>query len=131
MLAFTRFPEAGASEQGTSSSDSSNSSDSKSSNGSGDSSNSSRDSSHSSQRAGRRAIFDAWAHDLQLTARDRRSLQRTLEGSADQGALLDALDGPIDEAHAQRFAAASLHAKAQVIGPARTRALVARAAQDG
>jgi hypothetical protein len=75
-------------------------------------------------------VFDAWAHDLRLTARERVDLRRGLEGSADQGALLDALDGPIDEAHAQRFAAAFLRATARVLGPARTRALVARATSD-
>jgi hypothetical protein len=72
-------------------------------------------------------VFDAWAHDLRLDPGDRRALARSLDGSADQGSLLDALDGPIDEDHAQRFAAAFLRATARAIGPARTRALVIRA----
>jgi hypothetical protein len=76
-------------------------------------------------------VFDSWAHDLQLTARERSDLRLALEGSTDQGVLLDALDGPIDEAHAQRFATAFLHATARVLGPARTRALVARATSNG
>jgi DNA mismatch repair ATPase MutL len=72
-------------------------------------------------------IFDAWAHDLRLGRHDRRSLERSLDGSADQGLLLDALDGPIDEDRARRFAAAFLRATARAIGPDRTRALVMRA----
>jgi hypothetical protein len=72
-------------------------------------------------------VFDAWAHDLRWDRGDRRALARALDGSADQGSLLDALDGPIDEDQAQRFAAAFLRATARAIGPARTRALVLRA----
>ncbi|HEY7374660.1 MAG TPA: hypothetical protein VIF57_21025 [Polyangia bacterium] len=72
-------------------------------------------------------VLDAWAHDLRLTGAERGRLRRALEGSAEQGALLDALDGPIDERHAERFSAAFLRVTDRALGKNRTRALVARA----
>src|SRR4029077_15451601 len=51
-------------------------------------------------------VLDSWIHDLKLGAADRRRFEETLDGSAEQGALLEALDGRIDERRAQRFAAA-------------------------
>jgi hypothetical protein len=74
-------------------------------------------------------VFEAWAHDLRLTGRERAQVRRVLDGSPEQGALLEALNGPIDERRAERFAAAFLRVTTRAIGPARSRALVARAAQ--
>jgi hypothetical protein len=73
-------------------------------------------------------VFEAWAHDLQLTARERAQVRRALDGSTEQGTLLEALNGPIDERRAEKFAAAFLRVTSRALGPARTRALVARAA---
>jgi hypothetical protein len=75
-------------------------------------------------------VLDAWAHDLRLTDAERRRLVQALEGSAEQGQLLDALDGRIDEAHARRFGAAFLRLTQRAIGPARTRVLVERAMRE-
>jgi hypothetical protein len=72
-------------------------------------------------------VLDAWAHDLRLTVAEKRRLRRTLDGSEEQGALIDALDGTIDEAHAQRFSAAFVRVTDRALGRTRTRALVARA----
>src|SRR6185437_11896357 len=49
-------------------------------------------------------LLVAWSHDLKLSAADRQRLARALDGSPEQGALLEALDGPIDERHAEHFA---------------------------
>jgi len=68
-------------------------------------------------------------YDLGLSAFDRRRLRRVLEGSPEQGALLDALDGPIDERHAERFAAAFVQVTERALGRTRADALVARAAR--
>jgi hypothetical protein len=76
-------------------------------------------------------VLDAWAHDLRLTAAERRRLRRELEGSAEQGTLIDALDGPIDARHAERFGAAFLRVTSRAVGPTRTKALVARAMAAG
>jgi hypothetical protein len=76
-------------------------------------------------------VLDAWAHDLRLTAAERGRLRRALEGSAEQGALIEALDGPIDERHAERFGAAFLRVTDRALGRARTNALVARAIEAG
>jgi hypothetical protein len=72
-------------------------------------------------------VFDAWAHDLQLTRRERALVRHALEGSAEQTALLEALDGPIDERRAERFAGAYLKVPLRALGRARTQALVTRA----
>jgi len=69
-------------------------------------------------------VLDAWTHDLQLTSADRRRFEETLDGSAEQGALLEALDGPIDERRAQRFATVFMRVTERTLGPTRTRALV-------
>jgi hypothetical protein len=74
-------------------------------------------------------VLDAWAHDLRLDANEREHLRRVLEGSREQGLLLDALDGSIDAARAQQFAAAFLRITERTLGRARTRALVERAAR--
>jgi hypothetical protein len=70
-------------------------------------------------------VLDAWGHDLGLSATEKRRLRRTLEGSAEQGALVDALDGPIDERKARRFSAAFLRATERAVGKTRAKALVA------
>jgi hypothetical protein len=72
-------------------------------------------------------VLDAWAHDLRLTAAERRRLAQVLEGSAEQGQLLDALDGRIDEARARRFGAAFLLLTQRAVGQARARLIVERA----
>jgi len=76
---------------------------------------------------GQGPVLDAWEHDLCLTAVEKGRLRRMLDGSAEQGALLDALDGPIDDRQAERFAAAFLRVTDRALGRARTTALVARA----
>jgi len=76
-------------------------------------------------------VLDAWAHDLRLTAAERGRLRRALEGSAEQGALIEALDGTIDERQAERFGAAFLRVTDRAVGKSRTRALVARAVAAG
>jgi hypothetical protein len=73
-------------------------------------------------------VLDSWTHDLRLTADDRRRFAKTLDGSAEQGALLEALDGPIDERRAQRFATVFMRVTERTLGPMRTRALVTRVA---
>jgi hypothetical protein len=72
-------------------------------------------------------VLAAWSRDLRLSDEERRRLRRALDGSAEQGALLEALDGPIDETRARRFAAAFLRVTERALGKARTGALVARA----
>jgi hypothetical protein len=76
-------------------------------------------------------VLDAWAHDLRLTAAEKGRLRRALEGSAEQGALIEALDGPIDEKHAERFGAAFFRVTDRALGRTRTNALVARAISAG
>jgi hypothetical protein len=76
---------------------------------------------------GKGPVLDAWAHDLRLDAVERRRLAAALEGSAEQGLLLGALDGPIDDARARRFGAAFLRLTERALGKARTRGLVERA----
>jgi hypothetical protein len=72
-------------------------------------------------------VLDAWAHDLRLTVVEKRRLRRVLDGSEEQDALIDALDGTIDDAHAERFGAAFVRVTDRALGRTRTRALVARA----
>src|SRR5579871_6411417 len=69
-------------------------------------------------------LLAAWSHDLKLSAGDQRRLERALDGSAEQGALLEALDGPI----AERFAGAFVGLAARALGPARAQVMVGRAA---
>jgi hypothetical protein len=76
-------------------------------------------------------VLDAWAHDLRLTAIEKRRLRGALDGSEEQDTLIDALDGTIDEAHAQRFGAAFVRVTDRALGRSRTRALVARAISAG
>jgi hypothetical protein len=76
-------------------------------------------------------VLDAWAHDLRLTPVERNRLRSSLEGSAEQGLLIDALDGTIDESHAQQFGAAFLRVTGRALGRTRTKALVARAMAAG
>jgi hypothetical protein len=73
-------------------------------------------------------VLDSWTHDLKLTAADQRRFAETLDGSPEQGALLEALDGPIDERRAQRFATVFMRVTERTLGPMRTRALVTRVA---
>jgi hypothetical protein len=72
-------------------------------------------------------VLDAWAHDLRLTATERRRLRQTLEGSIEQGALLEALDGPIDGSRARQFGAAFLRVTDRALGRQRAKTLVLRA----
>ncbi|HEY2732040.1 MAG TPA: hypothetical protein VGK52_18990 [Polyangia bacterium] len=72
-------------------------------------------------------VLAAWAHDLRLAPADRARLRGALEGSSEQGVLLEALAGPIDEAGARRFATAYLRVAERALGAARTRALIERA----
>jgi hypothetical protein len=72
-------------------------------------------------------LLAAWSHDLTLTPEDQRRLQRALDGSPEQGTLLDALDGPIDEARAERFAGAFMKLTTRALGRCRTGAIVSRA----
>jgi hypothetical protein len=74
--------------------------------------------------------LDAWGHDLRLTAAERRRLARSLEGSVEQGELLEALDGKIDEARARKFGAAFLRVAERALGAARTKVIVARAVRE-
>src|SRR6185312_14608549 len=64
------------------------------------------------------------SHDLRLGAEDQRRLARALDGSREQGALLAALDGPIDEGQAERFAGAFMKLASRALGPARAQAMV-------
>jgi glycine/D-amino acid oxidase-like deaminating enzyme len=72
-------------------------------------------------------IIAAWAHDLHLSADEQARLRVALEGSREQGALLEALDGQIDPARARRFAAAFIRVTEHAVGVARMKALVERA----
>jgi hypothetical protein len=74
-------------------------------------------------------LLVAWSHDLKLNAADQMRFERALDGSPEQGALLEALDGPIDERHAERFAGSFMKLTERALGSARTRAMVGRAAQ--
>jgi hypothetical protein len=74
-------------------------------------------------------LLAAWSHDLRLTAAEQRRLVRALDGSHEQGALLDALDGPIDDARAERFAGSFMKLAQRALGSDRARALVGRATQ--
>jgi hypothetical protein len=76
-------------------------------------------------------VLDSWAYDLGLSPSEKIRLRRALEGSSEQGALVDALDGPIDEQRAQRFAAAFFRVAGRALGRARTEALVAQAGGRG
>jgi len=76
-------------------------------------------------------VLDAWTHDLRLTAAEKRRLRRALDGSEEQGALIDALDGTIDERQAERFSAAFMRVTDRALGRPRTKVLVARAMAAG
>jgi hypothetical protein len=72
-------------------------------------------------------VLDAWSYDLGLDSKERAALRRALEGSFEQGSLLDALDGPIGDAQARRFAGAFVRVTSRALGRKRTNALVERA----
>ena len=74
-------------------------------------------------------LLVAWTHDLKLTSADQQRLERALDGSHEQGALLEALDGPIDERHAERFAGSFMRLAQRALGAERTRAMVGHAAR--
>lgn len=79
---------------------------------------------------GRGPILDAWTHALGLTRIERRDFSLLMTGSAEQTALIEALDAPdpgIDDERARRFAGAFFHLTERAIGPTRARELVARA----
>jgi hypothetical protein len=69
-------------------------------------------------------LLVAWSHDLKLSATDEHRLQRALDGSQEQGNLLSALDGPIDERQADRFAGAFMKLATRALGHDRARAMV-------
>jgi hypothetical protein len=69
-------------------------------------------------------LLVAWSHDLKLSARDEERLRRALDGSPEQGALLSALDGPIDEHKADRFAGAFMKLTARTLGRDRAQSMV-------
>ena len=73
-------------------------------------------------------LLDVWCRQLALSPAEKRRLAVALDGSPEQGALLAALDGPVDEARARAFSAAFYRTTARALGPARTQALVAHAA---
>jgi hypothetical protein len=72
-------------------------------------------------------ILNAWAREWGLTASEKRHLAVVLEGSAEQGALMTALNGDIDEGRALKFSAAFYRATARALGPVRTQTIVAGA----
>jgi hypothetical protein len=72
-------------------------------------------------------VLDAWGDELGLDRKERAALRETLEGSLEQGNLLQALDGPIDETQARRFAGAFVRVANRALGTKRTAALVERA----
>jgi hypothetical protein len=74
-------------------------------------------------------VFAAWAHDLGLRPDEAERLRRAIEGSHEQGALLAALNGPIDAARARQFAAAFMRATTRALGASRTKALVGQVVQ--
>ncbi len=69
-------------------------------------------------------LLGAWSHDLKLSATDAERLRRALDGSPEQGALLSALDGPIDERRADRFAGAFMKLAARALGRDRAQSMV-------
>jgi hypothetical protein len=73
-------------------------------------------------------MLDTWSRQLDLSATERQRLAVTMEGSAEQGDLMRALDGPIDEASARRFSAAFFRVSTRALGPTRMGKLVVRAA---
>jgi hypothetical protein len=68
-------------------------------------------------------MLSGWTRGLGLTAAERERLGRALAGSAEQAQLLAALDGPIDEARARRFATGFAQLGRRALGPARFRDL--------
>lgn len=74
-------------------------------------------------------VLAAWIHDLHLRPDEAARLRRAIEGSREQGALLAALNGPIDAARARQFAAAFMRATTRALGAARTKALVGQVVQ--
>jgi hypothetical protein len=72
-------------------------------------------------------VLDAWADDLGLGRKERAAWRQTLEGSLEQGNLLEALDGQIDDAQARRFAGAFVRVTNRALGTKRSAALIERA----
>jgi hypothetical protein len=69
-------------------------------------------------------LLATWSRDLGLADDQRDRLGAALDGSPEQAALLDALDGPVDEARAQRFAAGFAQVGRRALGDERFRRLV-------
>jgi hypothetical protein len=67
-------------------------------------------------------LLASWAQSLGLVRGDDR-LNAALDGSREQSELLDALDGPIDEGRARRFAAGFARVSQRALGPERFRTL--------
>jgi hypothetical protein len=74
-------------------------------------------------------VLDAWTYDLGLTPSEKRRFLETLEGSSEQGKLLDALNGPIGAERARQFGAAFMRVTDRALGRPRTHDLVLRAVQ--
>jgi hypothetical protein len=68
-------------------------------------------------------LLRSWTRTLGLSAAERERLGQALLGSAEQAQLLAALNGPIDEARARRFAAGFAQLGRRALGPARLRDL--------
>jgi hypothetical protein len=74
-------------------------------------------------------LLGSWALTMGLAAGERQRLNEALDGSAEQAELLDALDGPIDEARARRFAAGFARLGQRALGASRFRELALAAAR--
>jgi hypothetical protein len=68
-------------------------------------------------------VLADWARALGLSAAERERLGQALEGSSEQGELLAALDGRIDEARARRFAIGFAQLGRRALGESRFRAI--------
>jgi len=70
----------------------------------------------------------AWSRALGLTVAERERLGRALAGSPEQAQLLGALNGPIDEGRARRFATGFAQLGRRALGQTRFRDLALAAA---
>jgi hypothetical protein len=74
-------------------------------------------------------MLDGWARSLGLSTGERARVGRALAGSAEQTALLRALDGRIDEGRARSFAASFTRLHQRALGGERVRAIALAAAR--
>jgi hypothetical protein len=68
-------------------------------------------------------LLASWANNLGLDTRERERLGEALDGSAEQATMLAALDGPMDEASARKFAQGFAQAGRRALGDDRFGAL--------